>query len=923
MATQPRSNDALSRIPLLEDDAAPLPGVEGLALPLPAPESSSEVKLNPDGSADFVQDAEGALGQIEELEDGSAIVYDDVPTLPESSGEFLENLAEILDDTEKGRIARLILDAVERDKEDRKDRDVLYAEGLKRTGLGKEAPGGAGFEGASQAVHPMLVEGCVDFAARTMKEIFPPSGPVKTHIVGKSDRSKLERAERKRKYMNWQCTRQIRELRPMVEEMLTQIPLGGSQYLKVWYDDRVARPRAEFVPVDKMLIPYAASSLDSAERKTHWQDITADEFMSRVESGLYYDYELSKGSADRPDKTDSEKANDKIEGRSDMAYNEDGLRTVYETYIKLQVEGDDLVPEGRMAPYIATVDLSTGLLLALYRNWKPDDEKLEELDWIVEGKFVVWRGAYGLGLIHLAGGLSAAATGSLRALLDAALINNFPGGLKLKGARMAGQTVKGQPTELVEIEGPTAIDDIRKIVMPYPFNGPSTVLYELLKYVVDAGKGVINTAEERIAEASNNAPVGTTLALIEQGSVTYSSIHSRMHAMMARLLSILHRIDAEFLEDEETVEELGELVVSRADFEGPMDVIPVSDPNIFSESQRYAQLQAVLQLRQTFAPGSFKDNALLEQALRLLNYPGYEDIINTPLEAVERDAVEENAVASDPQAQIQAYETQDHFAHLETHIRFMSSPILCANPIMAPVTLPKLMEHCKQHLIELYRENMRAAIAAVEPNAAEFETITNADQVAATAAGLVDKEIAEKIGPIMNVLQQLSQQMAQLIPPPPSPEVGVAQVKAQADLQREQVRQQGDAQREQARLAAQAQSAAQAAQAAGAATSAKIQADATKHTEEMALARENAQVAEASERRKQDMDMLREEMRLARQADMEALRTQNAQVLERIRGENAQVVALINKLLDDKAAAVEDPSNVAAAKSSSGASVGG
>jgi hypothetical protein len=440
---------------MLEDD-----GMSGAMMPLvpeaavPGEEGLTE---NPDGSVDVAMPDEGALGQLEELGDGSALFYEEGSEAPKGEQpdfEFMENLAEFLDDVEKGRIARDLLDAIDRDKEDRKERDKLYAEGLKRTGLAGEAPGGADFNGASKVTHPLLVEACIDFAARTMKEIFPANGPVKTHIIGKSSREKIERAERKRKYMNWQCTKQIKELRPLVEEMLTQIPLGGSQYLKVWYDDRFARPRAEFVPVDKMLIPYAASSLESAERKTHWQDITATEFRSRVESGLYVDYELSPGSAERPEKTDAETANDKIEGRSDSSNNDDGQRTVYEVYVNLAVEGDDQTPEGRVAPYIVTVDESTGRLLALYRNWKEGDEKFEELEWIVEGKFVVWRGAYGLGLIHIAGGISGAATGSLRALMDSALISNFPGALKLKGARMSGQTVRGDPTEIAEIEGP-------------------------------------------------------------------------------------------------------------------------------------------------------------------------------------------------------------------------------------------------------------------------------------------------------------------------------------------------------------------------------------------------------------------------------------------------------------------------------------
>ena len=228
-------------------------------------------------------------------------------------------------------------------------------------------------------VHPMITEGCVDFAARTMKEIFPAKGPVKSHIIGKSSREKIEKADRKRTYMNWQCTKQIRELRPSVETLLTQLPLGGSQYLKIWPDARFARPRAEFIPIDKFVIPSAAADLWSATRKTHIQDITRDEFESRIANGLY-DEAVVDGtdSPTPPDKTEAEKANDKIEGKSDTSYNEDGLRQLYESYVLIEVEGDAVAPEGRVAPYIVTVDESTGTMLAMYRNWserkKADDE---------------------------------------------------------------------------------------------------------------------------------------------------------------------------------------------------------------------------------------------------------------------------------------------------------------------------------------------------------------------------------------------------------------------------------------------------------------------------------------------------------------------------------------------------------------------
>jgi hypothetical protein len=883
----------MATLPLIEDDSAlvPMPGMApGMMSGLRAPVSDTSPRINPDGSASIEGlDALEPEPEVQENPDGSVMIFDEEEPKKRESVDFLENLAETMDPAALSRLGTRLRDAIERDKEDRTARDDQYAEGIKRTGLGKEAPGGADFNGASKVVHPMLVEGCVDFASRIMKEVFPARGPVKAHIVGTSTRAKLEKAERKKKYMNWQTTKQIREFRGNFEEMLTQVPLGGSQFIKVWHDDRFKRPRTEPIFIDKMHLPSAASSFEAAFRKTHEQNVTQTEFEARVSSGLYRETTRTGTSGSMPDKTASELASDKIEGKSDSANNDDGLRTVYETYVLEEID-DPLVEEDRPAPYIITIDDLSGDVLAIYRNWAEDDEQKQELDWIVEAKFFPWRGAYGIGLLHIAGSLSAGATGALRALLDSAHIANFPGALSLKGARMSGQNTSVEPTQITQIEGPTGIDDIRKLAMPFPFPGPSATLFTLLEFMVNAGKGVIATAEEKIADASSTAPVGTTLAMIEQGSINYSSVHARMHATMERILTILHRIDRDFMDDEVTIEELGELVVKREDFQGPMDVVPVSDPNIFSETQRFAQLQAVLQLRSQFAPGSFKDPQLLEQAMRLLNYPNYEDVLNTPLEAEERNAVEENAVAADPQSQLDVYEGQDHLAHLQTHVTFMASPIFCANPIMAPIALPKLFDHCKKHLIDYYGENVRAASMAVTAQQGAFAELKSEDSVFAAAAQIADRQMAQELTQIMQALQQLQEQMAQLIPQPQDPVVQKAQIDAQAKQaaeqaklqaqqaleqlkmqnaqQIEQMRVEAAQQLDQLKLATEEQREQRREAAEAAAAELAAMNEATRHTEEMATAQNNARIAEMSEQRKQDIERFTEQLR----QDAETLR---------------------------------------------------
>lgn len=881
------------RVSTLPDSGERAPG-----MPTPALEMArlaAEPTMNPDGSAVVELEDEDSL-EVEEQADGSAIVLDDEAAEPKRLGEdFLENLAEEMDPAVRGRIALELLDDVKRDRDARKKRDQLYAEGLDRLGASKDTPGGANFQGASKTVHPMIMESCVDFAARTMKEIFPAKGPVKMQIFGRADREKIARAQRKKDFMNWQTTRQIKELRPTIEIMLTQIPLGGSQYLKIWHDDRFRRPRAEFVPVDLMHLPDSAASFDSAERKAHEQRVSRTEFESRVDSGLYR--EITRGAeGSLPEKTAAEVSTDKIQGVEDNSYNEDGLRTLFEVYVLMDLQGEDpLVEDGRKAPYIITLDEVSGEMLSAYRNWEEDDERLEELPWIVEGKFLPWRGAQGIGIMHIAGGLSIAATGSLRALLDSAHIENFPGALKLKGARVAGQSTSADPTQITEIEGPVNSDDIRKIAMPWPFKGPSPTLFELLKYLVDAGKGVINTAEERIADASANAPVGTTLALIEQGSITYSSVHARMHEMMRQALEILHRIDRDFLDEEMVVEELGDLKVTPEDFAGPMDVQPVSDPNIFSETQRFAQLQSVLQLRTQFAPGSFNDPVLLERALSLLNFPGYEDVLNTPLEAEELNPLEENVRAREQKTQLKAYPGQDHLAHLKAHVTFMASPIFCANPIMAAPALPKLLEHCKEHLIAYYDQEVRAATVATLRSRSELGLKGSPDTALAVAMGIADKEMAQELEPIFKQLSALQQQMQQLLPPPPDPELGKENIKAQSAQTIEKIRQEGETARSQQRIVAEGQSKAAEAQARAASEVelAKIeerrqlraeQSEAARHTEEMAISAQNAKIAEESERNKQQYEFILGQLRELAESQRNTQDNQTAVIIEKIKG---------------------------------------
>jgi chaperonin GroES len=843
--------------------------------------------------------AGGALPGIIENDDGSATVLDDEGDEKPDDSDFYRNLAKDMDPGRRSILGSALKEAIDRDKEARKKRDEQYAEGIRRTGLGDEAPGGAQFAGASRAVHPVLVEACIDFAAKTMKELFPAKGPVKAQIIGKQTEAKLQKAKRKKEYMNWQLTRQAREYRTELEQLLTQLPLGGSQYMKNWYDPVLARPRFEFVPIDDLFLPFASTDFYTTPRVTHAQHLTKIEFDARVDSGLYRKTGNSSASGVIPDQSASATASDKIEGRDD-SYNEDGLRDVFEVQVAYDLSKDDkLCKDGRTAPYVVTIDDIAGDVLSVYRNWKPDDERREKLHWLTEFAFIPWRGAYAIGLGQAIGSLAGAATGALRALLDSAHISNMPTAIKLKGGRGGGQTIELQPTGISEIDGPAAIDDIRKLAMALPFPGPSPVLFQLLGLCVDAARDVVATASEKIADANQNTPVGTTLAMIEQGSITFSAVHARLHESQRRVLEVLHRLDAEHLDDEETVEDLGELIVYRTDFQGPMDVAPVSDPNIFSDTQRYAQQQAVLQLRGMFAPQSFNDEVLLERTLDLLNYPDYQAVLNTPTPAERRSAIDENMAARDKRATLKAYEDQDDLAHLKVHVAFMTSPVLCASPMMGLPALPKLVDHCGEHIAALYQKHARAAaMAAKWTGLGKSEDSAEAEGVV-----LAEQELMKALAEMMPHIQSAAQMALQLATPKPPPDgtVQAAQIRDQgetvrtqakesAENEREQMRLAAADKREQDRLAAESQREQTAAQVEIAASQAEEAAESARHAQEMAASERNAALAAQSERDEQMMDFMTKKMSEAAESQREDMRAQ-IDLLKALISEHAQTTA--------------------------------
>lgn len=756
---------------------------------LPNDEQRRAIKGISDTPADPLQEEDDPVSSIEETEDGGALVTlgDEGENAQEHSGDFQENLVLSLDRSELNRIATNLIDLVEQDKRDREGRDKQYAEGIKRTGMGEDAPGGADFDGASRVCHPIMAESCVDFAARAMKELFPPSGPVKSSIPSTETDVKIDMADRKVRFMNWQATKNVAEYRSELEVLLTQLPMGGSQYKKWWYAQELKRPRCEFVAVDNMFLPYECSDFYTAQRATHRQFLTRLVFEQRIASGLYEEPSNTIDSASAPNGSAASEASAKIEGKQDSGFNEDGVREVYEIYTWQEVEGDPLT-EGESAPYIITIDAYSDEIIGFYRNWDEKDTQRKKLDWVVEYKLIPWRGAYGIGLFHLIGGLSGALTGALRALLDSAHINNSQSLVKLKSGKGNGGNITVNPTQIAEIDAVAGVDDIRKTIMAMPYNQPSPVLFQLLDWLTNAGKGIIATTEEALQNVGDRTPVGTTLALVEQGNITYSSIHARLHHSQAKSLEILHRLNATFLDDEMVIEELGDLVMKRSDFARSMDIIPVSDPNIFSESQRFAQMQGVQQLRVMFPNLPWNDTNLAHMMLKRMRVDNADALLPQPVKPQNLNPVAEN-VAVLQGTPLLALPAQNHIAHIFAHLEFATSPVF-SSPMVGTKMMGMILEHVQQHIGFYYADAMEKATHYQEQQG-KMPTVQLEHQMAA-ANSRVLQVIDQQFQQIMPMLQQVQQLAQQYAPKPPQdPAVAATMQAAMAEIDRKKQFDQG------------------------------------------------------------------------------------------------------------------------------------
>ncbi|WP_290943185.1 hypothetical protein, partial [Hyphomonas sp.] len=654
--------------------------------------------------------------------------------------------------------------------------------------------------GLSTVVHPMIAESATQFNARAIAELYPSGGPVKTTIIGEPTEELEDQARRVRDYMNYQITQEMPEYFPDLDTMLFQLPLIGHAFKKVYYDSNLGRQCSQFVKAEDFVVAPDSKDLQTSIRYSHVIRMPRNDYNKYVENGFYLPIKFV-GSEDDP----IENVGSEIEGLStyeDTEYNEQVTLIemhVYETFDGIDgysntEENNDIVA----LPYVVTIDYDSQKIVSIRRNYEEDDDKKIKQDYFVSYRFLPGTGFYGFGLYHLIGGLGRAATGSLRALLDSAAFSNMQGGFKLKG-RVTGGELQVNPGEFADLDA--TVDDVNKAIMPLPFKEPSGTLFQLMNAIVEAGRRFASTADLNVGDVNPNAPVGSTVALIEQGAKSFSAIHKRLHYSQGQEFKLIAKNNSKFLPAQFEFALSGVTqFINSTDFDAKIDILPVSDPNVFSTAQRIAQGQSVLQLMQS-APNLYDQYEAHKRMLEAIRIPNIDEILKEPEQASRLDPVDENMSVMYGKP-IRAFPEQDHDAHISVHMQFLSDPSLGGNP-GARNLQPILIAHIAEHVALLYRQRMQSAIGLqlaklpdVRDPKFKFDDISpQLDmEISQRASEVVQQSPQmEQIKAITNIGQQqgqgnplqYAQQLAQL-------EAQIAQMRAQTDMQIETAKAQQD-----------------------------------------------------------------------------------------------------------------------------------
>ena len=663
---------------------------------------------------------------VETLPDGDVLIGDPELDMQEEieDAQFDANLAEEIDARELARKGQELIGFYENDEAARSEWKERYKAGLKTLdpdgGL-DESEDERATRGLSIVVHPLIAEAATQFNAKAIAELYPSGGPVKTVIIGDPDEKIEDQGRRVREFMNYQITQEMESYFPELDQMLFHLPLVGQTFKKVWWNVNLDRQCSDFVKAEDFCVAPETKDLYTSPRYTHIIRMPKNEYNRYVQNGYYLQTEYAGSDGVQS----SDDVIGEIEGVDEYGDDsQDDVMTLLEMHVYDLFDGidgeemdeDDENDNAVAFPYVITIDYNNQKVVSVRRNWREDDELKKRRDWFVSYKFLPGLGFYGFGLYHMIGGLGKAATGSLRALLDSAAFANMQGGFKLRG-RVQGGDMQISPGEFVDLD--STVDDVNKAIMPLPFKEPSGSLFNLLGFMVDAGQRFASTADLNVGDVNPNAPVGSTVALIEQGSKAFSAIHKRLHYSQGQEFKMLAALNAENLPEEFTFAIAGAAeTIYAADFDEKIDIVPVSDPNIFSTAQRISQAQAVLQMAQS-APQLHDLYEAYKRMYEAIRIPNIDEILKKPEEAPQMDPIDENMSVMYGKP-IRAFLEQDHEAHIAVHMQFMQDPSLAGNPGAASMQ-PVLIAHIAEHIALLYRLRMQASVAMELPPLPDFK----------------------------------------------------------------------------------------------------------------------------------------------------------------------------------------------------------
>jgi hypothetical protein len=735
--------------------------------------------------------AEDAQPGIEiEIENPDSVSIDmdgieiDLAPAPKTAEDFEANLAEFMDDSELDSLASQLIADFDKDTRDRKEWVQTYVDGLKLLGL-KYEDRTEPWDGACGVFHPMLTESVVRFQAEGIMETFPAMGPVKTQIIGKETLDKKDAALRVQNDMNYQLTDRMTEYRPEHEKLLWSLPITGSAFKKVYYDPSIGRQVAMFISAEDIVVPYGAPDLERAERVTHVMRKTTNDVTRLQEAGFYRDVDLGEPTGELDD---IEKQKAEEQGMS--AIQDDRYR-ILEMHVDMDLPGYEHTNKygeqtGIALPYVITIEKGTGTILAVRRNWYEGDKLHLKRQHFVHYQYIPGFGFYGYGLIHLIGGYAKSATMLIRQLVDAGTLSNLPGGLKSRGLRIKGDDTPIAPGEFRDVDVPGG--SIRDNILPLPYKEPSQVLYSLFQNIVQEGRAFASSGDLNVSDMSANAPVGTTLALLERTLKVMGAVQSRMHYSMKQEFKLLKSIIADYTPEEYAYEpEEGSRFAKKSDYD-QVDVIPVSDPNAATMAQKVVQYQAVIQLAQQ-APQLYNLPLLHRQMIDVLGVKNAQKLVPIEEDEIPTDPVQENMNAINGKP-MKAFMEQNHQAHIQVHMMAMQDPkiaqIIGQNP-QAQAIQAAMMAHINEHIAFEYRREMERRMGIILPSEEQTKAVDPqmADQIAQMAAAAAQELFKQNSQEIQQ--QQFQQQMQDPVVQMQMQELKIKEAEVQLKAQKQQI----------------------------------------------------------------------------------------------------------------------------------------